>query len=78
MLMVVKIRFNTNYPSKSQYEWRLIVEGEEQLVNSIRVEVPCFTTSEFIEGHGQKYHLSCDANNVEVQNILNKKQATIK
>lgn len=76
--MIVKIRFNTNFPSKSQYEWRLIVEGVEQLVNEIRVEVPCYTTSEFIEGHGQKWHISCDANEIELNDILNKKQAIIK
>lgn len=76
--MIVKIRFNTNFPSKSQYEWRLIVEGVEQLVNEIRVEIPCYTTSEFVEGHGQKWHISCDANEVELHDILNKKQAIIK
>lgn len=76
--MLVKIRFNTNFPSKSKYEWRLLIDEVEQLVNEIRVEIPCYTTSEFIEGHGQKWHISCDAKEVEVQDILNKKQAIVK
>lgn len=76
--MLVKIRFNTNFPSKSKYEWRLLIDEVEQLVNEIRVEIPCYTTSEFIEGHGQKWHISCDAKEVEVHDILNKKQAIVK
>lgn len=75
--MIVKIRFNTNFPLKSQYEWRLIVDGVEHLVNSIRIEVPCYTTSEFIEGHGQKWHITCSASDVEFHQI-NKKTAIVK
>ena len=75
--MVVKIRFNTNYPSKSQFEWRLILDGVEHLVNDIRVEVPCYTTSEFIEGHGQKWHITCDAKDVKFEDKI-KKIAIIK
>ncbi len=75
--MVVKIRFNTNHPSKSQFEWRLILDGVEHLVNDIRVEVPCYTTSEFIEGHGQKWHITCDAKDVEFEDKI-KKIAIIK
>lgn len=64
----VDIRFNTNFPQKSQYEWRLLIEGVETLVNNIRCEVPTWTTSTFIEGHGMKWHMSTQANEV----IINK------
>jgi hypothetical protein len=75
----VDIRFNTNFPSKSQYEWRVLVEGVETLVNSVRIETPCYTTSTFIEGHGMKWHISTEANSVEFSNsYLNNKQAIIK
>lgn len=62
--MRVNVRFNTDYPSKSKFAWRVIHEGKETLVNEVRIEVPCFTTSEFIEGLGMKYHISADANGV--------------
>jgi uridine kinase len=75
----VDIRFNTNFPSKSQFEWRVLIEGVETLVNNVRIETPCYTTSTFIEGHGMKWHISTEANTVEFSNSYsNNKQATIK
>lgn len=64
--MRVNVRFNTDYPTKSQFAWRVISEGKETLVNDVRFEIPCFTTSEFIEGLGVKYHVSADAKEVEI------------
>jgi hypothetical protein len=75
----VDIRFNTNFPSKSQFEWRVLIDGEETLVNNVRVEIPCYTTSTFIGGHGLKWHISTEATNIEFDEILpNNKMATIK
>lgn len=75
----VDIRFNTNFPNKSKFEWRLLIDGVEQLVNTIRCEVPCWTTSTFIEGHGQKWHMSCEANEIIIDKWqLNNVVATIK
>lgn len=65
----VDVRFNTNYPKKSRYQWRVIVNGNENLVNDVRFEIPCYTTSEFIEGQGLKHHISADANNIEYSNL---------
>jgi hypothetical protein len=62
--MKIDIRFNTNYPAKSQFEWRVLINGKENLVNTIRCEVPTFTSTTFIEGHGMKWHMSADANDV--------------
>jgi hypothetical protein len=74
----VKIRFNTTYPSLSKYEWRLLIDGVENLVNEIRIEVPSYTSSEFIEGIGMKWHISCQSNSIEIMNSLDKKIAYIK
>ena len=62
----IDIRFNTAYPERSLYEWRLLIDGEEKLVNNIRCEVPTWTTSTFIEGHGMKWHMSCEASEVKI------------
>jgi hypothetical protein len=74
----IDLRFNTNYPQKSQYEWRLLIDGKENLVNSVRIETPCYTTASFIEGHGMKWHLSTEANDVDINIIASKKHALIK
>ena len=78
-MKIVDIRFNTNYPEKSLYAWRLLIDGEEKLVNQIRCEVPTYTTSTFIEGHGMKWHISCEANEVIIDTwAKNNVIATIK
>ena len=62
----INIRYNTNFPNKSQYQWRVIVGGIEHLVNSVRIETPSYTSSEFIEGHGIKHHFTTEANFFEI------------
>lgn len=56
--MKVDIRFNTNYPDRSKFEWRVLVDGEEHLVNSVFCNVPSYSSSTFIEGQGMKWHMS--------------------
>ncbi len=67
----IDIRFNTNFPNKSNFEWRVLVDGEEILVNTIRCEVPTFTSTTFIEGHGMKWHMSCKAEHVFIESKIN-------
>ena len=75
----VDIRFNTNFPSKSQYEWRVLIDGVETLVNNVVINTISYTTTAFIEGHGMKWHLSTEANSVEFDNTLpNNKIAIIR
>jgi hypothetical protein len=69
--MNVDIRFNTAYPEKSKFEWRVLVDGKENLVNTIRCEVPTFSSKTFIEGHGMKWHMSAIANQVIIQEHIN-------
>ena len=75
--MIVDIRFNTNYPQRSQFEWRILVDGEETLVNELRCNVPTYSTSTFIEGQGMKWHLSAEANDVAYAVVAGKKYAEI-
>jgi len=65
-MQTINIRNNTNYPDKSQYQWRVLVNGFEHLVNSVRIETPTYTTSDFIEGHGLKHHITTQGNFFEV------------
>lgn len=64
----IEIRFNTKFiDGKSKYEWKLIVDGVEHLVNDIIVNCSTRTSSRFIEGEGTKYHLSGVANEVQFE-----------
>lgn len=56
--MIIDIRFNTNYPERSKFEWRVLVNGEEHLANTVFCNVPSYSTSTFIEGQGMKWHMS--------------------
>ena len=65
-MKTIKIRYNNNFPTKSQYEWRVLVDDVEHFVNSVRIEKPCYTTSEFIEGHGLVSHITTEGTFFEV------------
>ncbi len=76
--MNVKVRYNTNYPTKSKFEWRVLVNGVEHLVNSVRIETVTYSSSDFIEGHGLKHHLQTDASFFEIVDNSDKLVAYIK
>lgn len=76
---MIDIRFNTNFTAgKSKYEWRVLVGDTEHLVNAIHINCPCKTTSRFIEGEGEKYHISAISDTVEIINDCGTKIAYIK
>lgn len=62
----ISVRFNTFFPEKSKFQWRVIEDGKEHLVNAVRIETPVYSTSEFIEGIGLKHHLTTEANFFEI------------
>lgn len=63
----VRIRFNTHYKEgdASTKEWRVLVNGFENFCNHVQVNCPSQTSKDFIEGVGQKWHISCIASHVE-------------
>jgi hypothetical protein len=76
--MLVEIRFNTNFPTqKSQYEWRVLCDGVETLVNEVSINCNTYTGSRFIEGEGMKYHIICHPHKVDFQEEEGKKYAYI-
>ena len=44
----VHLRYNTESDGKVLL-WRLLIDGEEHLVNSIQVNAPCFTCTDWLE-----------------------------
>lgn len=55
----VKIRYNHD-SGEGPLKWRVVIDGREHLAENIDVLVPSVTTGDFIEGVGQKYHISCE------------------
>jgi len=53
-----QIRYNTQSTDDSN-RWRLLSDGEETLVSSIIIDEDTKTTEDYIEGVGQKYHITC-------------------
>lgn len=57
-LKTYQIRYNT--VSKSDNDrWRLLADGNETLVSDIVIDAQTKTTKDFIEGVGDKYHITC-------------------
>lgn len=55
---IYQIRYNTH--SKSSVDrWRLLCDGQETLVSEIKIKSRVFTTEDYIEGIGLKYHVTC-------------------
>lgn len=54
-----QIRYNTNSKNEND-KWRLICENQEFLVSNIIIDSHTKTTEDFIEGLGNKYHITCE------------------
>jgi hypothetical protein len=55
---LVRIRYNTESDGRVLV-WRMVIDGKERLVNNIKVEKPCFTSSDWMEELGcYKHHIS--------------------
>ncbi|HXS38018.1 MAG TPA: hypothetical protein VN721_15045 [Flavipsychrobacter sp.] len=64
--ILVKIRFNTNYkPNDGSKEWRVLVNGYENFCNHVTIKCASKTTKDYIEGVGDKWHITCEASDVE-------------
>ena len=67
--MKVQIRYNTNAKAEEILHWRVIVDGVEYLASNVVINCMSYTTKDYIDGVGDKWHISCNANQV---NWLNK------
>ncbi len=57
----IKMRFNTKYMEGDQsLMWRILVDETEYLAQTIRVNVPCFTSEDIIETGETKWHITCE------------------
>ncbi len=65
----IKIRFNTNFPTKSDKKWRVLVDNVQHLVDEIEVYSKLFSSEDSVIGDDGseviKYHVSTFAKTVE-------------
>ena len=56
------IRYNTKSES-DETAWRVLENGTEiATVKTVHINVPSFTSKDFIEEHGIKFHIKCSGN----------------
>jgi hypothetical protein len=63
--MEVKIRYNTNAKSDDILHWRVIINGVEHLASNVIINCMTRTTKDYIEGVGDKWHISCNPTQIE-------------
>lgn len=76
-LMEVKIRFNTNYPERSDKKWRLLVFGTEKLVDEIILKCQSYTSTDTLENGVIKYHISALCSQVKYEEANNQIKAIL-
>lgn len=55
---LVQIRYNTESDGKNLC-WRLLIDGQEKLVNGIKIDKPCKTSTDWLEDKQVfKHHIS--------------------
>jgi hypothetical protein len=60
----VNIRYNTNAKENDTLHWRVLIDGVEHLASEVEVNTKLYTTKDWIEGVGYKYHITCHSNNI--------------
>lgn len=61
--MNIKIRYNTAVSDDFLY-WRILIDNVEHLASNVKINVPAYTTKDFIEGVGMKHHITCESNSI--------------
>ena len=60
----IRIRFNTNCNDGLHY-WRVIYDNVEHLATELKIEVPTYSTKDFIdETTGYKWHIGCKVSEI--------------
>jgi len=63
---LANIRYNTDSNGEDQC-WRLVLDGEEILVDTVHIHAPVFTSRDWIEPIGRfKHHISVRDCNVRI------------
>jgi uncharacterized membrane protein len=61
---IVKIRYNHD-GGETGLNWRVLINGSECYATDLEIHCPAYTTVDFIPGVGEKYHITCEADKIE-------------
>jgi hypothetical protein len=62
--MVVKIRYKTDAKPNDVLQWRVIIDEVEYNASNVIINCMSHTTRDYIDGIGEKWHISCKATQV--------------
>ena len=66
--MIVKVRYKTDAKKEDIHHWRVIVDGFEYNASNVTITVPSWTSNDFIEGVGEKWHIGCEPTEIKWEN----------
>jgi hypothetical protein len=58
--MIVKIRYKTDAEPQHILQWRVVIDGQEFHASNVIINCMSYTTRDFIEGVGEKWHITCE------------------
>jgi hypothetical protein len=58
--MTVKIRYKTDAKPEDTLHWRVVIDGIEHSASNVIIHCLTYTTKDFIEGVGEKWHMTCE------------------
>lgn len=60
----VSIRYNTKATEEDTLHWRVLIDGVEHLASEVEVNTKLWTTKDWIDGVGYKYHITCESDSI--------------
>ncbi len=63
--MIVKIRYKTDAKSDDILHWRVLIDGQEYSASNVIINCKSKTTKDYIEGVGNKWHISCNPTQID-------------
>jgi hypothetical protein len=63
--MIVKIRYKTDAKTTDSLQWRVLIAGHEYYASEVHINCPTLTTRDMVEGVGEKWHITCEAKEID-------------
>jgi hypothetical protein len=63
--MIVKIRYKTDAKPEDELQWRVLIDGVEYHASGVVLNCLSFTTKDYIPEVGDKWHITCEAQQVK-------------
>jgi hypothetical protein len=61
----ISIRYNTKAKENDTLHWRVVIDGIETLASDVEVNTRLWTTKDWIEEVGWKWHITCESTDIQ-------------